>query len=59
QIHPGWIADLNVFDPGQVRDQASYEDPRRLATGMDLVLVNGQIAWQDGQPARPGAGQIL
>ena len=59
QIRPGWIADLNVFIPEQVRDQASYENPRQLATGMELVLVNGQPAWQDGKPAKPDAGRML
>ncbi|MDW7659715.1 MAG: amidohydrolase family protein, partial [Bacillota bacterium] len=49
QIRTGWYADLNLFDPEQLRDQADYTDPRQLTTGMKLVLVNGQISWMNDQ----------
>ncbi|MEE2669349.1 MAG: D-aminoacylase [Gemmatimonadota bacterium] len=40
-IAPGMAADLLIFDPERVRDQADFADPMQYAEGMDYVLVNG------------------
>ncbi|RMD62679.1 MAG: D-aminoacylase [Alphaproteobacteria bacterium] len=55
-IRPGAYADLVAFDPDTIADAATFEDPKRPATGIDLVMVNGRIVWQDGAHtgARPG-----
>ena len=56
QIKQGMKADLVVFDPAQVRETATYDEPRTLAVGMSQVIVNGQIVLDGGQitAARPG-----
>ena len=36
-------ADIVVFDPGTVRDTASYSAPHHLAQGIDHVIVNGVL----------------
>ena len=63
-ISPGAIADLVVFDPDEIRDNATYEKPSEPATGIDYVLVNGRFVLQKGREtgirpgrfiARPGA----
>ena len=56
RLVPEAFADLIIFDPDAVRDVARYEEPRRYATGMRHVLVNGEPVLADGQvlPARPG-----
>lgn len=38
----GFFADLTVFDPMLVRDNATYTDPHQYATGVIHVFVNGQ-----------------
>jgi N-acyl-D-amino-acid deacylase len=57
RLAPGLAADICVIGPGGITETASDGEPRRLAAGVDLVLVNGDIAWRDGQqlPGRPGA----
>jgi N-acyl-D-amino-acid deacylase len=50
RLAPGLAADVCVIEPGGITAQASYDAPRRLATGVALVLVNGVITWRDGQP---------
>lgn len=40
-LTPGYFADLVVFDANGVIDHASYEDPHRVSTGVEHVLVNG------------------
>jgi dihydroorotase/N-acyl-D-amino-acid deacylase len=60
-LKPGYFADIVVFDPQQVRDVATFEDPNRLSTGMRYVLVNGGIVVFAGKqtnalPGRPLRG---
>ena len=55
-IREGAFADIAVFDPGKIRDLATYTEPHRLAEGMTWVLVNGAVVIQDGTftPSLPG-----
>jgi N-acyl-D-aspartate/D-glutamate deacylase len=57
RIAEGWFADLVVFDPVRLEDVATFQDPHRFPHGIDLVCVNGTIAW-DGGPVRR-AGRAL
>lgn len=57
RIVEGAFADLVVFDPDRVEDRAGFEDPHRFPDGIDLVLVNGRIAWDGGTVRR--AGRVL
>jgi N-acyl-D-amino-acid deacylase len=58
-LRPGAYADVIVFDPETVRDEATYVAPTRLATGMRWVFVNGVSAVDDGQPTGALAGRTL
>ena len=58
-LRPGAAADVVIFDLARVRDQATYEDPHRIAEGMVHVLVNGRFAIRDGQFTDAKAGQVL
>jgi len=40
-VSPGMAADLVLFDPVRVRDNATYEHPVRVASGIEAVFVNG------------------
>ncbi len=45
-----------VFDPATIADHATFAEPKRYATGVSHVLVNGVPALADGEPtgAKPG-----
>ena len=58
-LRPGAFADVIVFDPATLKDQATYEQPTRLATGMRWVFVNGRAAVEDGAPTGALAGRAL
>ncbi|MFB9930411.1 amidohydrolase family protein [Amycolatopsis halotolerans] len=58
-LRPGAFADVTVFDPAAVRDNATYLDPHRYADGMRHVLVNGQPALRDGKPTGVLAGRAV
>ena len=57
-ISPGKAADLVVFDAEQVADRATFEDPNQDSAGIDWVVVNGQVAWRQGE-AGALAGRLL
>jgi N-acyl-D-aspartate/D-glutamate deacylase len=54
RIEPGAFADLVVFDPGRIADRATYERPHAFADGVDVVVVNGRVAWDGSVVARHG-----
>jgi hypothetical protein len=57
RLRPGGDADIVVFDPATITDQASYRHSTRPAAGIRHVLVNGQFVVRDGDlvaGARPG-----
>jgi N-acyl-D-amino-acid deacylase len=41
RLADGLAADVVVFNPVAVRSDASYDNPRELACGIEVVLVNG------------------
>ena len=48
-----------LFDPATVTDTATYDDPKREPEGIQLVVVNGQVAYDRGQHTGAGAGKML
>jgi N-acyl-D-amino-acid deacylase len=55
-LKEGSFADVVVFDPEKIRDQATFEKPHQYAVGVNYVLVNGQVVLDNGRHtgARPG-----
>ena len=47
-VRAGAHADLVIFDPDEVRDTATFDNPRQQAQGIDWVLVNGTLVIADG-----------
>ncbi len=52
-------ADVVVFDPKTVRDNATYEKPFEHSGGIRWVFVNGREAIADGKPTGALAGRAL
>jgi len=48
-LEDGAIADITVFDPATIRGNATTENPNQFSSGIDLVIVNGKIAYKDGK----------
>lgn len=47
-IQEGKKADLLIFDPDEIKDQATFANPHQPAEGFDWVMVNGEIAKENG-----------
>lgn len=56
RIAENYDADITIFNLDTVIDHATYEDPRQFPSGIEWVLVNGQMVVQNGKHtgARPG-----
>jgi N-acyl-D-amino-acid deacylase len=56
RLKAGYMADVVVFDPATIQDHATFAKSAQYATGMTDVIVNGQLALENGEPtpARPG-----
>ena len=56
RIAVGLAADLVVFDYDRLQDHATFAKPHQPSTGVQHVLVNGQLVLSDGAltDARPG-----
>lgn len=55
-LKAGLKADIVVFDPNTIVDNATFEKPHQLSTGMRDVFVNGVAVLRDGKHtgAKPG-----
>lgn len=58
-LREGYRADIVVFDPAVVADQATYENPLQLPIGITHVLVNGQVAVSNGRFTEVTNGEVL
>jgi len=48
-LREGAFADLTLVDMQRIEDVATYADPCRQAPGIDLVVVNGVVSYEDGK----------
>ncbi len=58
-LRPNLAADVVVFDPSTYEDHATYDKPYETSSGVRWVLVNGQLAIDDGKFQETLAGQPL
>jgi N-acyl-D-amino-acid deacylase len=58
-LRTGMKADLAIFDPVRVRDTATFEKPHAYAEGVTHVIINGQVAFENGAMTAARPGRIL
>jgi N-acyl-D-amino-acid deacylase len=59
RIAEGMYADIVIFDPARIADNATFEEPFQRPAGIRYVLVNGRMAVEDGQYRPVIAGKVL
>ena len=58
-LKEGAYADLTLFDADTVDETATYAAPIAPARGIEAVIVNGAVVWQDGQATGARPGRVL
>lgn len=58
-LREGMKADIAIFDPATVRDMATFDRPHQYAEGVAVVIVNGQVAFENGKMTAARPGRIL
>lgn len=58
-VRKGMKADLTIFDLEELDDRASWESPTAAPEGIRTVIVNGQIALDDGHFTGVLNGRVL
>lgn len=55
----GCFADIAVFDPATIRDNATFAKPQQYATGVSDVFVNGVQVLRDGEHTGAKPGRVV
>jgi N-acyl-D-aspartate/D-glutamate deacylase len=55
----GYKADVVVFNPETIRDNATYADSRQYSSGVEYVMVNGKISIENGEFNDTLSGKLL
>ncbi len=58
-LEVGYWADLVLFEPDEVIDTATYDEPQQEADGIRAVVVNGKMAYLAGIHLGVGSGLML
>ena len=58
-VRAGACADLVLFDPDSIIDEADFSEPTRPARGIYQVIVNGKQVWRGGEWTGAKPGRIL
>ena len=58
-LKPGMCADITIFDPKEIADTATYEDPIQFPRGIRYVIVNGNVTVVAGEHTGMRSGRVL
>lgn len=58
-LKKGYFADLVIFDPSTISDQATYTQPKQYPKGIDYVIVNGRVVIDHDKHTGELPGKIL
>jgi len=58
-LQKGMWADITIFDPEGICDNATYTFPHRYPSGVEYVIVNGEITIETGKHTGALAGRVL
>lgn len=58
-IKEGFVADLTIFNPNNIIDTATYQNPKQYPKGISYVIVNGKLTVQNGKLLDARSGIVL
>jgi len=54
-----YIADILIFNPSEVKEKATYENPYQFSEGFDQVILNGKLVRENGKLLSANNGKLL
>ena len=58
-IKNGYVADINIFSIENFEDNATIENPYQYATGLQNMIINGQVVIKYGKYNGVRAGKVI
>lgn len=59
QLKQGFFADIVIFNPTTVKDEATILEPHKISTGIEKVWVNGRLVFENGKTTGNYPGKII
>ena len=58
-LKEGNFADIVIFDLEKIRDKGTYEDPIQYPEGINTVIINGKIVFENGVYNKILVGKVI
>ena len=58
-IRKGFYADLVLFNPNTIKDNATYEKNSLRSSGIEMVIVSGNVVYNNQKPTKKFSGRII
>lgn len=58
-IQSGMDADITIFNPNTVIDNATFQEPTKAPTGIEYVIIDGKIALEKGKMINKRLGKAI
>ncbi len=58
-LKEGYFADIVIFDPENIKDNATFADPHQFSEGMTHVFVNGEQVLKEGDHTGATPGRFV
>ncbi|QQG46291.1 MAG: amidohydrolase family protein [Candidatus Niyogibacteria bacterium] len=59
QIKEDFFADIVLFDPETITDEADYKNPHRFSRGVEHLFINGQAVLSGGELTGERPGRVI
>lgn len=59
ELKTGYWADITVFDPTLISSRATNSNPNQFSAGIFMVIVNGKIAYSNGELTSKNCGKKI
>ena len=58
-LKEGYAADINIFDPDQIRDLATFTRSKQLSEGIAYTLIGGETAAEGSRRTKGAYGRLI
>ncbi len=58
-IREDFFADIVIFDPEKITDDADYKNPHRFSRGVEHLFINGQAVLSGGELTGKKSGKVI